>query len=53
MYTGTGLQFVNAKKKGAAPNATPRLTHESTLLFYNSFGLLLIITYQLYDVHAF
>ena len=41
------------KKKGAAPNATPRLTHESTLLFYNAFCLLLIVVEKLDDIHAF
>jgi hypothetical protein len=30
-------------KKGPAPNADPLLTHESTLLFYNSFCLPVII----------
>lgn len=33
---------LQAQKKGIAPNATPQLTLESTLLFYNSFRLLFI-----------
>ena len=37
------------KKRGIAPNATPQLTHESTLLFYNSFCLSLVIIEKLID----
>ncbi len=43
---------VSTKKRGQPLTLSPKLTHESTLLFYNSFCLPFVIVDQLKNIHA-
>ena len=43
---------VSIKKRGQPLTLSPKLTHESTLLFYNSFCLPFIVIDQLENVQA-